>query len=183
MDLYAEPHRVTAAKEEIWLPAAAWRPRNTNGAAEQFLQLATNAILAAGWDFDASVVQYLQTDLALPKRWNAGTLSFRPFWSHPATTTNFGVAFRLAAHGYANDDALDAAMGTGQLSIDTGGTTRDLYIGPESSAITIAGSVAAGNLIKLELSRQTADAGDTMAVNATLHGVMLTARTTAFSDE
>jgi hypothetical protein len=41
--------------------------------------------------------EYAQFSIAMPKSWNEGTLTFAPVWSHPATTTNFGVVFDLQA--------------------------------------------------------------------------------------
>jgi hypothetical protein len=118
----------------------------------------------------------------MPKSWNEGTVTFQPLWSHPSTTTNFGVVWDLQAVAVSNDDGIAAAFGTAQTSTDTGGTTDDLYIGPESSAITIAGTPATGDVVFFRLSRVTGNGADTMAVDARLHGIVLYITTDAATD-
>ncbi|PAQ05210.1 hypothetical protein CIT26_30890 [Mesorhizobium temperatum] len=81
-----------------------------------------------------------------------------------------------------NDDAADAGFGTAQSSVDTGGTTNDIYIGPESSAITIGGTPAEGDLVVFQIYRDVSDAGDTMAVDARLHGIHIYLTTNAATD-
>jgi hypothetical protein len=109
----------------------------------------------------------------MPKSWNESTLTFIPVWSHPATTTNFGVAWALSAVAISNDDALDAAFGTSAGSTDTGGTTNDLYHGPESGALTVGGTPAAEDYVNFRIHRSVGDGGDTLAVDARLHGILL----------
>jgi hypothetical protein len=94
-------------------------------------------------------------------------------WSHAATVTNFGVVWGLDAVAISDDDAMDVAFGTAQTSTDTGGTTNDSYQGPESSAITIAGSPAVGDLVMYRIHRDPSDGNDTLAIDARLHGVLL----------
>ena len=109
-------------------------------------------------------------------------MTFQPLWSHPSTTTNFGVVFGLAGIARSDDDAGDVAFGTAQTSTDTGGTTNDIYVGPESSAITIAGTPAAGDSVQFQINRTVADGSDTMAVDARLHGIRLFFTTSAATD-
>jgi len=92
------------------------------------------------------------------------------------------VTFSLAGVAFSNDDAMDAAFGTAVTSVDTGGTTNDEYEGPASSAVTIAGTPAANDLVVFQVARVPADAGDTMAIDARLHGVVLTITTDAGHD-
>ena len=170
-------------KQEIFIPAAAMTPRTTNGAAEGTGETTTNLNMRRTLDFDASTAEYAQFVWRMPKRWNEGTVTFRPCWSHGATTTNFGVVWALAGVAISNDDALDVAEGTAQSSADTGGTTDDFYEGPESSAITIAGTPAEGDFVVFEVSRLPANASDTMAVDARLHGIVLCITTNAPTDD
>jgi hypothetical protein len=132
--------------------------------------------------FDATTQEYAQFSIPMPKSWDEGTVTFVPIWSHPATTVNFGVVWDLQAVAVSNDDAMAANFGTAQTSTDTGGTTDDLYRGPESSAITIAGTPAAEDVVFFRLSRVTGDGGDTMAVDAYLHGIVLYITTNAATD-
>jgi hypothetical protein len=134
-------------------------------------------------DFDATTQEFAQFSIAMPKRWNLGTVAFAPVWSHAATTTNFGVVWQLQGLARSNDDAIATAYGTAQTSTDTGGTTNDLYVGPESSAITIAGTPAAEDVVFFRVARNPSDGSDTLAVDARLHGVILYFDTTAENDE
>lgn len=133
-------------------------------------------------DFDPTTQEYAQFSIPMPESWDEGTVTFAPVWSHPATTTNFGVVFDLQAVAVSNDDAIAVAFGTAQTSTDTGGTTNDLYVGPESSAITIAGSPAPGDTVFFRLSRVTGNGSDTMAVDARLHGIRLYMTTSTATD-
>jgi hypothetical protein len=164
---------VAYGKQSIWVPAASMTPRATNGAAPGLLEMTTNKNMVATLDFDAATQEFAQFDIRMPKSWNEGTVTFIPVWSHPSTVTNFGVVWGLDAVAVSDDDTLDVAFGTEQISTDTGGTTNDSYQGAESSAVTIAGSPAAGDLVMFRVHRNPANVSDTMAVDARLHGVLL----------
>lgn len=172
----------SGGREEIWIPAAAMIPQVTNGAAEGSGETTTNDVMRRTLDFDPTTAEYAQFSWRMPKRWNEGTVTFIPIWSHPSTTTNFGVVWDMCGVAISNDDALDAAFGTAQTSTDTGGTTDDLYEGPESSAITIAGTPAAGDVVHFRVARAPSNGSDTMAVDARLHGVVLVITTDAATD-
>lgn len=160
-------------KHTVWIPASAMVGNTTNGPSNGLFETTTNKNMVATKDFDASTSESAQFEIAMPKGWNEGTVTFQPVWSHAATTTYFGVVWELSGVATSNDDALDVAFGTGQTSTDTGGTTDDCYIGPESSAITIGGSPAEGDRVNFKVSRLPANASDTMAVDARLHGIKL----------
>jgi hypothetical protein len=148
-------------------------PRNTNGAASGLIEMSTNKNMVRSLDFDASTQEFAQFEIAMPKSWDEGTVTFQPVWSHPSTTTNFGVVWALQAVAVSDDDAMDAAFGTEQTSTDTGGTTNNKYIGPESAAITIGGTPAEGDTVLFQVKRVPSDGSDTMAVDARLHGIKL----------
>lgn len=169
-------------KETIWIPASAMIARTTNGAASGTAEMTTNKNMVKTLDFDASTQEFAQFEIAMPKSWNNGTVTFQPVWSHASTTTNFGVVWALQAVATSDDDALDVAFGTEQASTDTGGTTNDRYIGPESSAITIAGTPATGDVVQFQINRTVADGSDTLAVDARLHGIKLYITTNAATD-
>jgi hypothetical protein len=168
--------------QDIWIPAAAMVPRITNGAAEGSGETTTNRIMRRTLDFDASTQEFAQFCWRMPKSWDEGTVTFLAVWSHAATTTNFGVVWSLAGVAISDDDTQEVAEGTAQLSTDTGGTTDDLYQSPASSAITIGGSPAEGDYVVFEVARVPADAGDTMAIDARLHGIILRMTTNAATD-
>ncbi len=169
----AEIGALAQGKHTIWIPATAMVSRTTNGPASGTVEMSTNKNMFKTLNFDASTAEYAQFAIRMPKSWNEGTVTFAPVWSHASTSTNFGVVFSLAGVAVSNDDAGDVAFGTVQSSTDTGGTTNDIYEGPESSAITIAGSPAANDYVMFQVARVPSDGSDTMAIDARLHGVVL----------
>ena len=172
----------TRSKHEIPILAAAMRPSATGGCqALAVIASAANQPDISTLDFDPGTEEYAQFALPMPKSWNLGTVTFRPVWSHPAATT-YVVIWGLQAIALSNDDAIAQAYGTGQTSTDTGGTTNDIYIGPESSAITIAGTPAAGDVVFFRLYRKAADGADTLDQDARLHAIWLTITTTQETD-
>lgn len=174
---------VTAGKHAIWIPAGAMSPSATGGcAALATIASAANQPDIQTLDFDATTQEYAQFSLRMMKSWNEGTITFAPVWSHGATVTNFGVVWDLQGVAVSDDDPIAAAFGTAQTSTDTGGTTNDVYIGPESSAITIAGTPASEDVVFFRLSRVTGNGSDTMAVDARLHGVTVYFTTNADTD-
>lgn len=160
-------------KKTIWIPAGAMVSRTTNGPSRGTAEMATNKNMVSTLDYDATTQEFAQFDIRMPSSWNEGTVTFVPVWSHAATTVNFGVVWGLDAVAVSDDDAMDVAFGTAQTSTDTGGTTNDSYQGPESSAITIAGTPAAGDLVMFRIHRDPANGSDTMAIDARLHGIVL----------
>ncbi len=173
-----------AGKETIWVPAAAIRPSATGGCAS-IATIATSANQPdiQSLDFDTTTQEYAQFAVAFPKSWNESTVTAQFFWSHASTSTNFGVVWNLQGVAMSDDDAIAAAYGTAQQVVDTGGTTNDQYVTAETSAITIAGTPAEGDLINFRVSRVTGDGSDNMAIDARLMGIKLYFTTDAGSDE
>ena len=173
----------TQGKQAIYVSAAGMRPSVVGGCASLAAIASTsNQPDIVSLNFDPTTQEYAQFSVVLPEKWNGGTLTFKPFWSHPSTSVNFGVVWDLQAVAMADGDPIAAAFGTAQTSTDTGGTTDDIYAGPESSAITVGGSPAGGRAVFFRVSRVTVDAGDTLAVDARLHGITVYVTTDADND-
>lgn len=168
--------------QTVWIPAGAMTTRTTNGAAAGTAETTTNKVMIKTLDFDTAADEHAQFSIRMPKGWDEGTLTFTPVWSHPATTTNFGVVWFLQAVAVSNDDTLEVAFGTAVSSTDTGGTTNNVYVGPASAAMTVAGTPAEGDLVVFQIYRDVSDAGDTLAVDARLHGVTINYTTNALND-
>lgn len=125
------------------------------------------------FDFDASTAEYAQFCIAMPKSWDEGTLTAQFFWTHIAAGTAWGVTWDIEAVAVSNDDTIDVAYGTTVSVSDTGGTAEDLYVTAETSAITVGGTPAEGDLVYFRIGRDPADGSDTMDVDANLIGVKL----------
>ena len=169
-------------KQAIPIMATAMTARTTNGAAAGTAEKTANKNMFVTLDFDTSTQEFAQFSIPMPVSWNEGTVTFVPVWSHAATTTNFGVVWSLAGVALSNDDAGDVAFGTVQTSTDTGGTTDNIYFGPESAAITIAGTPATSDLVMFQIARVPSDGSDTMAIDARLHGITLYITTNSGND-
>ena len=166
----------------ISMPAGGMTTRTTNGAEAHSEELATYDKMLVGFDFDAATEEAVQFDVPMPKSWNLGTVTAILYWKHPSTTTNFDVVWGVSAVAVGNDDALDADFGTEITVTDTGGTTDDLYITAATSAITIAGTPAAGDLVTFQVARVAANGSDTLAVDATLVAVKILLTLNAATD-
>ena len=173
-----------AGTETLWIPSGAIRPSATGGCAPP-IHIATTANQPDIQynAFDATTQEYGQFAIAFPKSWDEGTVTAVFYWSHAATTTNFGVVWNLQGVAQSDDDAIAAAYGTAQQIADTGGTTDDLYVSSSTPAITIAGTPAAGDLVNFRVSRVTTDGSDTMAIDARLMGIKLFFTTNAGNDD
>lgn len=165
-----------------WVAARDMSPSASGGcAALATVASAANQPDIQTLDFDATTQEFAQFSILMPKRWDRGTVTFAPVWSHAAAAT-FGVVWELQAVAVSNDDAIAVAYGTAVGSTDTGGTTNDVYVGPESAAITVAGSPAAGDVVFFRLARAPANGSDTLNVDARLHGIELYFNSAAEND-
>ena len=166
----------------MWVPAPAMFGPTTNPAdAAQVETTATRPDLKV-FDFDASTKQYTQFSVAMPKSWNEGTLTYQVYWS-PSTTNTGNAIFGLQAVSCADDDTIDVAYGTAIEVTDAGiGTVEDQQITSESSAMTVAGSPAAGEQTYFQLYRDAADGSDTFTGECRVLGVKIFFTTDAAND-
>ena len=172
-----------AGKETMWVPAVAMYPSNTSGcAALAGTELASdiNRPFLQVLAFDKDSDEAAQFSVAFPKSWNEGTVTFQPFFT--ANTTNTGdVKFMLKGIAMSDNDALNTDFGTAQGTAKShSGTAYDLNVGAESSAITIAGSPAAGDQVFFQIFRDVS--ADNMSADALLTGVKIHFTTDAAND-
>lgn len=173
----------TAGKHAIYIAAAAMTPSASGGcAALATIASAANQPDIQTLDFDTTTEEYAQFSIVMPKSWNEGTITYRAHWSHASTTTNFGVAWKLQAVAVGDDDAIAVAYGTAVAVTDTGGTTNDLYTTAESSAVTVAGTPAAEDMVFFRVFREPSNGSDNLAIDARLHGVTVYITTDADTD-
>ena len=131
--------------------------------------------------FDKDTDEYAQFSVAFPKSWNEGTVTFQPYFT--ANTTNTGTAlFMLKGVAISDDYAISTDFGTAQGTAKAhSGTAYDLDVGAESSAITIAGSPAAGDQVFFAIFRDVS--GDDLTSDALLTGIKLFFTTDAANDQ
>lgn len=169
-------------KHALPVPAAGMYTASTNGASSGSVETSSNAVMLRTFDFDKDTDEYVQFALPMPKSWDEGTVTVIFHWSHPTTTTNFGVSWAIQAVAFGNSDALDAAFGTAVVVDDTGGTTDDLFITAATAAVTVSGTPAAEDFVIFRVFRDVSDSNDNMAVDARLHSCTIFITTNAGND-
>lgn len=174
----------SAGKHHIWVPAAAMRPTSSNGCAS-----ITDVETTAGrpdlqvLDFDATADEHAQFGILMPKSWDEGTVTFQAVWTSTATDTN-GVAWGLQGVAVSDDGTVDVAYGTAVVVTDDNiSAAEDALITAESSAITIGGTPAEGDMVFFRVFRDVSDANDDMTEDARLIGIVLFLTTNAGNDD
>jgi hypothetical protein len=175
-----------AGIEEIWVDATEMTAAITSGAEPVLVEMATNDQMVQGFAFDTSADEFVHFKKVFQKSWNNSTILFRPVWYHTTSNATATVTWCFEAVATSNDDTMDVAWGTAQRVVDDGATGLDNYTGANSSALTIGGTPATGDLIFFRVSRDVDGNGtagnDDLAQDAILLGVVLTITTNAATD-
>lgn len=154
----------------VWIPAAQWIPRTTTGCGIDSRELTTNKINTDELLFDAATIEYAQAMVVMPSNYNNSTVTARFYWT--ASSGSGGVAWGVSGRAFADDDALDQAVGTKVQVNDTLIATNDLHVTAATSAVTIDGTPAANKAIIFEIYRKADDAtNDTLGVDARFLGL------------
>jgi hypothetical protein len=174
----------TVGTEDMWVPATAMRPASTNGCAAitDVETTATRPDMQV-LDFDSSTQEYAQFSVAMPKSWNEGTVTAQFYWTH-ATAVSTDVIWGIQGLCVSDNDTIDTTYGTAQTVTDTfHNTAEDLAVTAATSAITLAGSPAAGDLAFFQVYRDADAGGDTTnSTDARLIGVKINYTTNATND-
>jgi len=162
----------TIGKQTIWVPVEAMSPAGTNGCSSLTLvDSGGNNVEYNVLDFDTSSDEYAHFNIKFPNGWNEGTITFRVSWTTTATDTD-GVAWGLQAVAVSDNDTINAAYGTAiVVTDDNQSAAGDELVTSESSALTIAGTPAAGDTIEFRIFRDVSNANDDMTEDARLRGV------------
>lgn len=174
----------TRGRHEIPVMAAAIRPSTTDGCDPlSVVEISAGQPDVASLDFDPNTQQYAQFCVPMPKSWNKSAITFKFIWSHAAAAT-FGVVFSLQGLALVDGDAIGQSFGTAVNVTDTGGTTDDVYVSPESAGVVVTvGSPVLVDLVYFRVSRVAANGSDTLNVDARLHAVILIIETDQENDE
>lgn len=151
---------------DFGVPASGMYPSTTNGAAQTKIEAATNDQNYYALEYDQSTIEYAEFMWIPPANWNASTVTFAVGWTAAAGTGD--VIWTLQGRGYADGDAIDQAWGSGVDVTDTLTTADDVHISSTSSAVTIGGTLAAGNPVFFRVSRKASDGSDTLNADARL---------------
>jgi len=172
----------TAGLETIWVPAASMRPTVSNGcAALTEVETTSGRPDLQVLDFDKDADEAAQFQIAFPKSWNEGTITFAVYYIGLAATT--GVAFGLQGVSVGDNEEADQAYGTAVVvTDDSQGDATEVLITATSGAVTLANSPAAGDISFFRLFRDVSDANDDMAGDARVLGVKIFFTTNAAND-
>lgn len=171
----------TAGTETIYVPASAMYPASTNGCAAltQVEGTAGRPELKC-LDFDPSSDENAQFTVAFPKSWNAGTITFRAFFT--VTGTNTGtVSWALSGGSIADNGVIDTAFGTAVAPTAKAhsGTSNDIDITAASGAVTIA-NAADDTMTFFNIMRDVS--ADNQSGDARLLGIQIFYTTSATND-
>jgi hypothetical protein len=169
----------SALFNSVFIPAGAMTSRTTNGAAAATTETTTNKIMFGTLDFDQTTNEYAQIMLAMPKRWNEGTITVQFLYM---TTGTGAVIWGAQGVVISDDDVVDAAFGTAQTVTDTVSAATDLMQTSATAAITLAGTPAENDLLVLQIYRDAGAGGDTLNADAKLIGVNIGITTNADDD-
>jgi hypothetical protein len=164
----------TKPSGQIFLSAAGMWPSTTSGAsANTKYETPTNRVNYYALDFDATNAEFAEGALAMPSDWNAGVVTAQFYWTASGTSTS-GVTWQLAARAWGDSETLDQAYSTATGVNDAHtATALQLQISPATTGIAVTGAPAAGDYIQFRVNRLPSDSGDTLAVDASLIGVMI----------
>ena len=175
-------HGATAGVQTIWIPAAAMSPTASNPCAD-----ITSVETTSGrpdmrvLDFDDGSDEHAQFQIAFPKSWNEGTITFQVYWCSTAADTD-GVSWGLQGVSVPDNSTIDVAYGTAIVVDDVNqGAAEEMLVSPVSSAVTIA-SAAVDTVTFFRIFRDVSDSNDTAAEDARLIGVKLFFTTDAEND-
>lgn len=171
----ADPYRT------IVLPAGSMSPTTTAGCASvATVESTTNKINYKVLDFDASTDENAFIVFSMPDSWDGGTITAKFIWTTAASSGD--VIWGIKGRSFANDDAIDQAYGTAQTVTDTFIAAGDIHITSATSAVTLAGSPAGGQLVQLKIYRDADAGGDTLNGDARLIAVQLEYAVAQYSD-
>lgn len=166
--------------QSIPILAAAMVASTTNGADANTTETGSNDVMLATMDYDPGTEEYAQFMFPMPKSWDEGTITVQFIWTADSGSGN--VIWGIQAVAISEADPLDAAWGTAQEVTDTLTTAGDNHTSSFTSAMTVGGSPAEGDLVAFRIYRKAADGGDTLGVDARLLAIRLNMTTNAADD-
>jgi hypothetical protein len=160
---------------QLFLTAAGMWPSTTSGMATNAkTESSTNKVNIYSLDAsDSGGKLYAEATVAMPSDWDGGTVTAAFYWTAAGTSTN-AVVWGLQGRSYGDSETIDQAYGTaGEVSDAHTSTALQVQITSATSAITLAGTPAAGELVNFRVYRDSANGSDTLAATALLLGVMV----------
>lgn len=157
------------------------KPTTTGGcAASTTNEASTNDIDYDTLDFDASSDESAFANFQMPESWDAGAIQFRAIWTNAGGGAAETVDWALEGRSFADGDAIDQANGTAVTVTDTWIAQGGVHISGWSGDVTLAGTPAAGELVHLEIFRDTSE--DNLTGDARLIAVQVRYKQAKYGD-
>jgi hypothetical protein len=109
----------------------------------------------------------------MPSDYDGGTVTAVFYWIANSASTNSAI-WALQGRAYGDNEAIDQAFGTAQSVTDANNGANTLNISSATSAITLAGSPAASELVQFRAYRNADDGSDNLAADARLVAIRVT---------
>lgn len=160
----------------VFIPAEAMNPTTTDGCAALVkTEAASNDVDYWTLDFDDTTEEHAFFTLSMPTNWDFAQnfSSVTLFWTAAAGTHGDGVVWGIKGRVFTHHDAIDQAYGSEVLVTDTLDATGELH-DPSNGPIVVAGTPAnSPQWFQFKVSRKVGNAGDTLAHDARLMGIMI----------
>ncbi len=171
----AENFLVLGPYRHLWIPAELMTPTTTNGALLSSDEMSTNDVQVEHLAFDPTTQEHACYSFVMPESYNVGTIKAKFYWVSHVDVSSGDVIWGIEAGSYADGDSLDADWdSSAQVVTDTATAGDALHITDATSAITIGGSTAKGEMINIKVYRDADAGGDTInAHDCFLMGVLL----------
>lgn len=170
----------TVGTHQFWIPANAFRPTATTGAAGLTTrELGSNSVNVQCVEFVDGADSYAVADVVFPENYDGGTIKYKYYWfreDDETTPESKTVAFDVDAVAISNFDIIGTTNNYG-TAIETTDTTDSsaaegkMNISAQSSAVTINGTPADADFISIRVMRD--DSEGTMTGSAYLLGLMI----------
>lgn len=160
----------TGVYRTLWMGAGDFDATTTNAATASIYTVAgaDNETLKT-WTFNDGQTNYVNLARMMPDTWDLSTVKVKFFWT--ATSGSGNIVWQVAAGAASDGDALGAILGTAQTVTDTLGSVNNQHVTSATSALTVGGTPALGDLIVWRVWRDAGNASDTFTGNAQLLGI------------
>ena len=176
-------------KQTIWITAGGMTPSFTAGSSNSVsVETTAGRPDMKVKDFDPSTEEHAQFNVAFPKQWNLGTITFQAYHTTATGRTAGldGVVWGLECLAIGADESIDQAYGTEVVvGTDLAQTAEDVWVTAESAAVTIVGTPADDDIVECQVSRVVGSSTplDDMDIDARLIGIKLFWTSDALNDD
>lgn len=186
---YGNPLTLTGilGKREIFISAAALKGTTTAPAGDATNHLpesAESAVNKVNYDymsFAASADTAAFFQVAMPKGWDEGTITFKFKWTATSGTATQTCIFGLKAISLSNDNPIDTAFGSEVTVTDSYIAASDVHCSAESADVTIGGTPAEDDIQFFQITRK--GTSDTLTGAALLLGITIMYTRSSLGDD